>query len=140
MRNHASAPHAPLALLLPALLVLVTACGDGRAADIALTDEVPHSSRDQYELQLDALEDRLQRADDDAPPAEAARVAALVGRREELARRMDLLDKGQTPEQERDRDAFEQDLLQLEADVAGIEQARQAATVPAGFPAESGPG
>jgi hypothetical protein len=125
-------------------LVLLGACGHdeiGRdVAGTALSDEVPQSSRDQYEMQLEALEERLDRADDDASPEEAARVAALVARHDQLEQRIEVYDD-EHPEQDRDRDAFEQDLLQLEADVAGVERELRAAT-PAGEPAggATGPG
>lgn len=139
-------PHTPQLLAVAAfaalvVATLVTGCGNDDGARLIgehparLDEEVPRSSWEHYERQLDQLEQRLEQLDEDVPATLAARAARLEGRRLELSRGLDELaelEERRPVERQsdflRDRDAFEQDLLQLEADVDGIEGERQAAT------------
>jgi DNA repair exonuclease SbcCD ATPase subunit len=110
-----------LAIGLLCLAISTTGCA-ARSGD---REEIPHSSRDQFAQQLEVLQERIERLDELSGNRAAARRAALVQHRAELERRLDELDE-EAPSFAADRQLVEDDLFQLEADVATLQRDLQA--------------
>jgi chromosome segregation ATPase len=110
---------APGLLLLAISISLSTGCA-ARSAD---REEIPTSSRDQYASQLDALDERMARLEELDARGEA-RTAALLQRRAEVERRLEELDRD-APTFAADRQLLEDDLFQLETDVATLQSELQ---------------
>lgn len=109
--------------MAPALLLLAisTTLATGCAARSAEREEIPSSSREQYAAQLEALDERMTRLERLAGERDAALPATLLHRRAEMERRLEELDRD-APSFAADRQLLEDDLLQLETDVATLQR------------------
>lgn len=120
-------PTRLLALALAgSLAAMLAACGGAEPE----AGEVPHSSRDQFAQHLEELDETLDRLEEGAEGDVARRIALLEERHEDLRGRLDELEEADADdltEREQERDLFEQELLQLEADVLGLETDLQTA-------------
>jgi hypothetical protein len=97
------------------LLSISGGCGGGEARE-----EIAHSSRDQFARHLESLDEQLEAlAQESEGRSHALHAASLVQRRSELERRLDELDD-EAPTFTAERKLVEDDLFQLEADVATL--------------------
>ena len=127
------------------LLLGISTIAGGCAARTGEREEIPHSSRDQFAQQLDLLDERLELVEDLSTErgdrSAAARTAPLIRGRAEVQQRLEELDED-APTFAADRQLVEDELLQLEADVAQLQSELQrpvrAAHVQAAQP-QSGP-
>lgn len=128
------------------LLLGITTISGGCAARSGEREEIPHSSRDQFAQQLDLLDERIELVEDLSAErgdrSAAARTAPLIRGRAEVQQRLEELDE-EAPTFAADRQLVEDELLQLEADVAQLQSELQrpvrAAQVQAAQPQQNGP-
>jgi hypothetical protein len=102
------------------LLLAISMISVGCAARTGEREEIPHSSRDQFAQQLDLLDERIELVEDlsaDRGDRSSAVTASLVRGRAEVVRRLEELDE-ESPTFAADRQLVEDELFQLEADVA----------------------
>ena len=109
------------------LLLAISTISVGCAARTGEREEIPHSSRDQFAQQLDLLDERIELVEDlsaDRGTPGAARTASLIRERAEVERRLEELDE-EAPTFAADRQLLEDELFQLEADVAQLQSELQ---------------
>ena len=109
------------------LLLAISTISVGCAARTGEREEIPHSSRDQFAQQLDLLDERIELVEDlsaDRGDRSAARTALLIRERAEVQRRLEELDE-EAPTFAADRQLVEEELFQLEADVAQLQSELQ---------------
>ena len=109
------------------LLLAISTISAGCAARTGEREEIPHSSRDQFAQQLDLLDERLELVEDlsaERGDRGAVRTASLIRERAEVERRLEELDE-ESPSFAADRQLVEEELFQLEADVAQLQDELQ---------------
>lgn len=109
------------------LLLAISTISVGCAARTGEREEIPHSSRDQFAQQLDLLDERIELVEDlsaDRGTLGATRTASLIRERAEVERRLEELDED-APTFAADRQMLEDELFQLEADVAQLQSELQ---------------
>ena len=109
------------------LLLGISTISGGCAARTGEREEIPHSSRDQFAQQLDLLDERIELVEDlsaERGDRGAVRTALLIRERAEVQRRLEELDE-EAPTFAADRQLVEDELFQLEADVAQLQSELQ---------------